>query len=77
LLRREQLGDWRLKLYGISAHGELPREEVAEATLMVAREVLPRPGWELGVVDFEGRAWREDVLANPDGPTSPATCRES
>jgi hypothetical protein len=24
--------------------------------------------WELDVVDFERRAWREDVLANPDGP---------
>jgi hypothetical protein len=24
--------------------------------------------WELGVVDFERRAWLEDVLANPDGP---------
>ena len=24
--------------------------------------------WELDVVDFERRAWREDVLANPGGP---------
>ena len=24
--------------------------------------------WELDVVDFERRAWREDVLANPSGP---------
>ena len=24
--------------------------------------------WELAVVDFERRAWIEDVLANPDGP---------
>jgi hypothetical protein len=24
--------------------------------------------WELGIVDFESRAWREDVLANPNGP---------
>jgi hypothetical protein len=24
--------------------------------------------WELAIVDFERRAWLEDVLANPDGP---------
>jgi hypothetical protein len=24
--------------------------------------------WELSVVDFERRAWMEDVLANPNGP---------
>jgi hypothetical protein len=24
--------------------------------------------WELEVVDFERRAWIEDILANPDGP---------
>ena len=24
--------------------------------------------WELEIVDFERRAWIEDVLANPDGP---------
>jgi hypothetical protein len=24
--------------------------------------------WELEIVDFERRAWLEDVLANPDGP---------
>jgi hypothetical protein len=24
--------------------------------------------WEIEVVDFERRAWLEDVLANPDGP---------
>jgi hypothetical protein len=126
-LRREALDDWRLKLYGISAHGELPRDELVEATLEVAARVLPRPAvtdervgvgfatahdaisasialvywwqsenelhqriyvgprddprgmtqfadqpvgciWKLGIVDFESRAWREDVLANPNGP---------
>ena len=25
--------------------------------------------WELEIVDFERRAWIEDVLANPDGPS--------
>jgi len=24
--------------------------------------------WELGIIDFERRAWIEDVLANPAGP---------
>ena len=24
--------------------------------------------WELAIVDFERRAWIEDVLSNPDGP---------
>jgi hypothetical protein len=24
--------------------------------------------WELGAIDFERRAWLEDVLANPEGP---------
>ncbi len=24
--------------------------------------------WELGIIDFERRAWLEDVLANPAGP---------
>jgi hypothetical protein len=126
-LRLEALDGWRLKLYGISAHGELPRDELVEATLEIAAEALPRPAvteerygvgfatahdagsasialvywwqsenelhqriyvgprddpramtqladqpagciWELGIVDFESRAWREDVLANPNGP---------
>jgi hypothetical protein len=33
---------------------------------------LPDPAagcvWELGIIDFERRAWIEDVLANPAGP---------
>ena len=24
--------------------------------------------WELGIVEFERRAWIEDVIGNPDGP---------
>lgn len=24
--------------------------------------------WEIGIIDFERRAWLEDVLANPNGP---------
>jgi hypothetical protein len=126
-VRREQLGDWRLKVYGIAASADLPRPELVDATLRVASDVLPQPAvgegrygvgfatahdaaslaivlvywwqsqnelhqriytgprddldaltqmpdqpagcvWELGVVDFERRAWVEDVLTNPGGP---------
>jgi hypothetical protein len=127
LLRRERLGDWRLKVYGIAASGEMPRPELVEAAVWLAADVLPQPAvghgrygagfvtahdaaalaivivywwqsqnelhqriytgplddlsaltqladqpagcvWELAVVDFERRAWLEDVLANADGP---------
>jgi hypothetical protein len=35
------------------------------------RQVENQPAgcvWELEIVDFERRAWIEDVLAGPDGP---------
>jgi hypothetical protein len=35
------------------------------------REVTGQPMgcvWELGIVEFERRAWIEDVIGNPDGP---------
>jgi hypothetical protein len=126
-IRRERLGDWQLKVYGIAAAGETPREELVERAVEIASDVLPHPAvgdsrygvgfviahdaaslaiviaywwqsqnelhqriytgplddlaaltqlsdqpagcvWELGVVDFERRAWLEDVLASPDGP---------
>lgn len=126
-LRRQDLGDWRMKVYGISMLGRTTRPELVEATLDLARRVLPNPAtggertgiglvichdalmasigivywwqsvnelhqrsfvgpkddptkmakivdpgagcvYELGIVDFERRAWLEDVLANPAGP---------
>ena len=126
-IRRERLGDWQLKVYGIAAAGEKPRQELVDAAVELASDVLPQPAvgndrygvgfviahearslaiaivywwqsqnelhqrvytgplddlseltqladqtagcvWELGVVDFERRAWLEDVLANPAGP---------
>ncbi len=122
-IRRQQLGNWRLKIYGIATPGRTPRSELVEATLACAGKVLPpidddRPGigfviahdaatvgigliywwqsanelhqrvftspldeprsskpvadpaagcvWELGIIDFERRAWIEDVLKNGD-----------
>jgi hypothetical protein len=118
-IRREDLGDWRLKVYGIGTHAADARPEFVEATLEVARNVLPEGGgagfvvahdartaglglvywwangneihgrffaspldepaslepndgtglacvWELEVIDFERRAWLEDVLKNDD-----------
>lgn len=122
-----ELGEWRVKVYGITAAGERPRQELTDAAFSVAADVLPQPAhgedrygvgflvvhdaadfgfvlvdwwqgeneiyqkmfsaelsrpgelrphpsdavgcvWELGVTDFERRAWIEDVLANPSGP---------
>jgi hypothetical protein len=126
-IRQQQLGDWRIKIYGIATPGRTPRAELVEATVALADEVLPQPAqtggrfgvgfviahdsatvsialvywwdgfnelhqraytgplddpraltplkhaaagcvWELGIIDFERRAWLEDVLANPAGP---------
>jgi hypothetical protein len=126
-IRYEQLGDWRIKVYGIATPGRTPRAALVEATVACAAAVLPQPAlangrfgvgfviahdsatvsiglvywwdgfnelhqrayigpldepralaplehaaagcvWELGIIDFERRAWLEDVLANPAGP---------
>jgi hypothetical protein len=126
-IRYAQLGDWRVKFYGIATQGHTPRAALVEATVARAAEVLPQPPladgrfgvgfviahdsatvsigliywwdgfnelhqraytgpldepralaplkhpaagcvWELGIIDFERRAWLEDVLANPGGP---------
>jgi hypothetical protein len=118
-VRREDLGDWRLKVYGIGTHAPDARPEFVDATLDAAREALPGGGgagfviahdanaaglalvywwdneneihgrffasplddpaalapndgtglacvWEMEVLDFERRAWLEDVLKNGD-----------
>jgi hypothetical protein len=126
-IRHQQVGDWRLKLYGIATSGPLPRPELLDAAMRLAPQVFPQPAvtddrygvglviahdaatisialfywwqyvnelhqrvyigplddpqaltklsdpaagcvYELGVLDFERRAWIEDVLANPQGP---------
>jgi hypothetical protein len=116
---REDLGDWRMKVYGIGTHAPDARPELVAATLDAAREALPDGGgagfviahdaataglalvywwandnevhgrffasplddaaalvpvdgtglacvWEMEVIDFERRAWLEDVLKNDD-----------
>jgi hypothetical protein len=116
---REDLGDWRLKVYGIGTHAPDARPELVSATLDAARDALPEGGgagfviahdaasaglhlvywwaneneihgrffasplddpagyepylstglscvWEMEVLDFERRAWRDDVLINDD-----------
>jgi hypothetical protein len=116
---REDLGDWRVKVYGIGTHAPDARPEFVSATLRAAREALPDGGglgfviahdartaglglvywwandneihgrffasplddpealaptdgtglacvWELEVIDFERRAFLEDVLRNDD-----------
>jgi hypothetical protein len=118
-IRREDLGDWRLKVYGIGTHAPDARPEFVAATLDAAREALPEGGgtgfviahdaktaglglvywwanenelhadffvapldapdqlgayestgitcvWELEVIDFERRAWLQDVLIEGD-----------
>ena len=127
-IRREDVGDWRIKVYGIATPGKTPRAELVDAAVALAHDVFPQPAreddrhgigflivhdsrtfgmalyywwqstnelhqrhflspledvtaleqvtspqangcvWELEAVDFERRAWIEDILANPAGP---------
>jgi hypothetical protein len=120
-IRKQDVGEWRLKVYGIGTHAPDARPEFVEATVDAAREALPAGGgvgfviahdastaglslvywwandneihgryfaspledptayapidgtgvacvWELEVLDFERRAYLEDVLKNGDVP---------
>src|SRR5579862_148550 len=126
-IRRQDLGEWRMKVYAITTFGRTARSELVKPAISLAARTLPhpaisddRPGigfviahdaasvcfgliywwqsanelhqrcfmspladpgnfqplqnpgagcvWELGIIDFERRAWLEDVLANPAGP---------
>ncbi|MGH3022646.1 MAG: isochorismatase [Gaiellaceae bacterium] len=42
-LRRQDLGDWRLKLYSITLPGKEPRPELVDAVLDLAPDVFPQP----------------------------------
>ena len=42
-LRLETLGDWRVKVYGLSLLGRSARPELVDATVQLAAQVLPRP----------------------------------
>lgn len=126
-IRMERVGDWRLKVYGLSMPGTAARPELVEVAVQRAAEVLPRPAitddryglgfviahdataisialvywwqsgnelhqrcfvaprddpraqrklvdpaagcvFELGIIDFERRAWVEHVLGDARGP---------
>lgn len=43
-IRRQDLGDWRLKVYGIGTHAPDARPEFVEATVEAARGALPQGG---------------------------------
>lgn len=42
-IRQEQMGDWRLKLYGIATPGRTPRAELVDAAMSLAPAVFPQP----------------------------------
>jgi hypothetical protein len=58
-------------IYWWQATNELHQRVYAGAEIESMRPIEWTPTgcvWELGVVDFERRAWIEDVIGNPDGP---------
>jgi hypothetical protein len=55
-IRREDLDDWRLKVYGIGTHAPDARPEFVAATLDVAREALPEGGGAGFVIAHDARA---------------------
>ena len=42
-IERRQMGQWRLKFYGIATAGRVPRAELLEAAMDLAPKVFPRP----------------------------------
>src|SRR5918992_797109 len=49
-IRRENLDGWRLKVYGIGTHAPDARDELVDATVGAAHEVLPDGGGEAFVI---------------------------
>jgi hypothetical protein len=55
-IRREDVGDWRLKVYGIGTHAPDARPEFVDATLAAAREALPDGGGAGFVIAHDAQA---------------------
>jgi hypothetical protein len=55
-IRREDIGDWRLKVYGIGTHAPDARPEFVAATLEAAREALPEGGGAGFVIAHDARS---------------------
>jgi hypothetical protein len=53
---REDVGDWRLKVYGIGTHAPDARPEFVAATLDAAREALPAGGGAGFVIAHDAKA---------------------
>jgi hypothetical protein len=55
-IRREDVDDWRLKVYGIGTHAPDARPEFVSATLDMAREALPDGGGTGFVIAHDAKA---------------------
>jgi hypothetical protein len=54
-IRRQDLGDWRLKVYGIGTHAPDARPEFVEATVEAARGALPEGGGHAFVIAHDAK----------------------
>ena len=54
-IRRQDLGDWRLKVYGIGTHAPDARPEFVEATVEAARGALPDGGGTAFVIAHDAK----------------------
>jgi hypothetical protein len=54
-IRREEVGDWCLKVYGIGTHAPDARPEFVDATVDAAREALPEGGGAGSVIAHDAR----------------------
>jgi hypothetical protein len=55
-IRNEDVGDWRLKVYGIGTHAPDARPEFVDATLDAARDALPDGGGVGFVIAHDAKA---------------------
>ena len=54
-IRREDLDGWRLKVYGIGTHAPDARDELVDATVGAAHEVLPDGGGDAFVIAHDAK----------------------